>query len=284
MDTRPYGKTGIPLSVIGFGGLLVSEETPATAASIVSEAVDRGVNYFDVAPSYGNAEERLGPALEPYRDRVFLACKTQEREGPAARASLERSLSRLRSDHFDLFQFHAVTSREDVERILAPGGALEAVLEARTEGLVRFVGFSAHSEEAALRLLTAYSFDSVLFPVNWASWLGAGFGASVARACEDRGVPLLALKSLASRALADGEGRHRSKAWYVPVDNFGDASLGLRFTLSRPGVVAAVSPGHRDLFRWACDAAEDLAPLSEAELANLSRRAAAATPVFPVST
>ncbi len=282
MEKRQYGKTGIALSVVGFGGILVTDETPSGAAEIVAEAVDRGVNYFDVAPSYGNAEERLGPALEPYRKGVFLACKTEARTGPEAEASLSASLRRLKTDWFDLFQFHAVTTPEDVQKILAPGGALEKVLAARARGQVRYIGFSAHSSEAALSLLASYSFDSVLFPINWASWLGAGFGPELVDACGRSGIPVLALKSLARRSLAPGEERPWAKAWYAPVDSYEDASLGLRFTLSRPGVVAAPSPGHKELFRWACQAAEELRPLSDAELNDLKERAGAITPVFPI--
>ena len=110
MESRPYGSTGIELSAVGFGGIVVMDETPADADRYVAEAIDRGVNYFDVAPSYGNAEERLGPALEPFRNRVFLACKTGKRDAAAARASLQESLKKLRTDRFDLFQLHAVTT------------------------------------------------------------------------------------------------------------------------------------------------------------------------------
>ena len=268
--------------MVGFGGIVVMNETPPDAARYVAEAVDRGVNYFDVAPSYGNAEERLGPALEPYRKKVFLACKTEKRDGPGARASLEESLKKLRTDHFDLFQLHAVTTDEDLEAILAKGGALETFVKAREEGLVRYLGFSAHSEKAALTLLDAFKFDSVLYPVNWASWLGAGFGPAVAEAAAKKGVPMLALKALARRALAKDEARTQAKAWYVPVESYDEAALGLRFTLSRPGVVAALSPGHAELFRWACDAADKLTPLSPAEEAALAARAKTLEPVFPV--
>ncbi|HCM28695.1 MAG: oxidoreductase [Treponema sp. GWB1_62_6] len=282
MESRPYGSTGINLSVVGFGGIVVMDETPADADRYVAEAIDRGVSYFDVAPSYGNAEERLGPALEPFRDRIFLACKTGVRDASGARASLEASLKKLRTDRFDLFQLHAVTTDEDVRTVLGPGGALETLVKAREEGLIRHIGFSAHTEKAALALLDAFAFDSVLFPVNWASWLGAGFGPAVVDAARLKGISVLALKALAVRALGKDEARSRPKAWYIPADNYEDAALGLRFTLSRPGVVAALSPGHADLFRWACDAGDRLEGLSAADEASLAERARALTPVFPI--
>ena len=113
LERRSLGRTGQSLSLIGFGGIVVTDATPAEAAARVAHAIERGVNYFDVAPSYGNAEERLGPALAPYRKDVFLACKTQKRDRAGATAELEASLRRMQTDHFDLYQLHAVTSRED---------------------------------------------------------------------------------------------------------------------------------------------------------------------------
>src|SRR6185436_18149465 len=118
MNKRPLGRTGENLSVLGFGGIIVMDETPAQAAVFVSKALDAGVNYFDVAPSYGNAEERLGPALEPHRNKVFLACKSTQRKAEACRKELEASLKKLRTDHVDLYQLHAMTSKEDLEAVL----------------------------------------------------------------------------------------------------------------------------------------------------------------------
>ena len=134
MEKRAYGNTGEQLSMIGFGGILVMNAEPEAAAHIVAEAVDRGINYFDVAPSYGNAEERLGPALEPYRDRVFLACKTGKRTRDEAAAELRDLLQRLRTDHFDLYQLHGLTTREELEQAFAPGGAMETFVAARDQG------------------------------------------------------------------------------------------------------------------------------------------------------
>ncbi|MCW4026735.1 MAG: aldo/keto reductase, partial [Candidatus Bathyarchaeota archaeon] len=114
MERRRYGETGVELSVVGFGGIIVKDETPSSARRIVAEAVRRGICYFDVAPTYGNAEERLGPALEPYRDSVFLACKTTKRMKEEAEEELHRSLRLLRTDHFDLYQLHGVTTLEEV--------------------------------------------------------------------------------------------------------------------------------------------------------------------------
>ena len=123
MQRRPYGNTNIDLSILCFGGILVMDCETKDASRMVAKSVDCGINYFDVAPSYGNAEERLGPALEPYRKDVFLACKTGERNGEKAERELMQSLKNMKTDYFDLYQLHAMTTREDVEQAVAPGGA-----------------------------------------------------------------------------------------------------------------------------------------------------------------
>src|SRR5258708_11182884 len=124
---RPLGKTGEHLSMIGFGGIVVMNEDTGVASNIVAEAVDRGVNYFDVAPSYGNAQERLGPALAPYRKNCFLACKTEGRTKDDSRKQLEESLRLLKTDHVDLYQFHALTKMTDLDEVMRPGGAMETM-------------------------------------------------------------------------------------------------------------------------------------------------------------
>lgn len=259
MEKRILGRTGEALSVIGFGGIVVREVSPAVASNEVARAIDRGINYFDVAPGYGNAEERLGPALRPYRDQVFLAGKTGQWSAKEAEAELHQSLKRLKTDHFDLYQFHGVSSVEEVDQILAPGGALELFLAARARGQVRYLGFSAHSEAAAVRLLEAFPFDSMLLPVNLFCWRDGGFGPQACRVAQAQGAGILALKTLAQRPLREGEPKKWSKCWYVPFDTLAEATLALTFTLSQP-VTAALSPGHAELLWLACDAQEARQP------------------------
>jgi aryl-alcohol dehydrogenase-like predicted oxidoreductase len=283
MQYRELGTTGAMLSCIGFGGIVVSGMEQSQANTTVSRAVDRGINYFDVAPSYGDAEERLGPALRPYRHGAFLACKTQQRSRLEARGELEQSLKRLQTDHFDLYQLHAMTTQADFEQATAPGGALEALEEARQEGLIRFLGFSAHSAEIALKLLEAFRFDSVLFPVNWVNYFQAGFGPQVVEAARSRQVGRLALKAMA-RSRWQSEGDRRQKApncWYEPVQDPAEQALALRFTLSEP-ITAAIPPGDPALFWRAVEIAEHFEPLSPGEREELRRRAAAVQPLFPL--
>ena len=201
MQRRPLGKTGESLSVIGFGAIVFVKEGPEFARDTVARAIDAGVNYFDMGPSYGKgeAEERGGPAIEPYRDRIFLAEETGARAKDEAAAQLRQSLKRMRTDHFDLYQLHMVRTMEEVETIVDPGGALEAFVEARDQGLVRFLGFSAHSEEAALALMDHYEFDTILFPVNYVCWYQGHFGPVVLDKAQQKGMGILAIKALAKK-------------------------------------------------------------------------------------
>jgi aryl-alcohol dehydrogenase-like predicted oxidoreductase len=280
MEKRPYGNTGIELSVVGFGGIILKDEDAAAASRIVGRAIERGINYFDVAPSYGNAEQVLGPALEPYRKDVFLACKTDERSKEKAWAELQRSLEHLRTDHFDLYQHHAVTTLDEVEQIMGPGGAMEAFLQAREQGLVRFLGFSAHSGRAAVALLDRFDFDSVLFPWNWVCWYQGDFGPRTLAKAQEKGAARLAIKALAKRPWREDEERRWPRCWYSPVDDFEEATLALRFTLSKP-ITAAVSPSHAELLWWACDIADNLTPLSGEEAELVAQRSMGVKPIFP---
>lgn len=279
MLKRPYGNTGEQLSIIGFGGILVMDTQPAEASALVAEAVDRGINYFDVAPSYGNAEECLGPALEPYRQGVFLACKTTQRRGEDAQKELQNSLKLLRTEYFDLYQLHGMTSQEDFDQATAPGGALEMIVKAQKEGRVRHIGFSAHSAEIALALLDHFPFASVLFPINWSNYFNADFGPQVVDKAVEKGAARLALKGLAYGRLAQGAQKRYAKCWYEAIDEPELASLALRFTLSQP-ITAAIPPGEAPLFRLAMDIAEQYAPLSEAEVAALKKKAQQSAPLF----
>ncbi len=281
MKKRELGRTGEELSIVGFGGIVVRDEEPESAARLVAQAIERGVNYFDVAPTYGNAEERLGPALEPYRDSVFLACKTEKRSADESAAALEESLEKLHTDYFDLYQLHAMTTLEEVDQVFASGGAMETFLKARDQGTVRYLGFSAHSEEAALALMDRFDFDSILFPFNWACWNESDFGPRVLKKAQEKGIGALALKTLAKRRWGDGEEREWPKCWYRPVESYEEAKTAVRFTFSRP-ITAGPSPSHAELLWWMCDAADEFEPLSEKEEQAIAERAKGLDTIFPM--
>ena len=284
MQKRTLGKTGESLSVVGFGAIVFVNEGPEFARDTVARAIDAGVNYFDMGPAYGKgeAEERAGPAIEPYRDRIFLAEKTAMRTKDEAAAQLRQSLKRMRTDHFDLYQFHAVSSMEQVDTTVGPGGALEAFVEARDEGLVRYLGFSAHSEEAALSLMDHFQFDTVLFPLNYVCWYQGHFGPAVVEKAQQHGMGILALKALAKKPWPDGEpreGRQWTKAWYSPVDTYEEALTALRWTLSRP-VTACVSPSHAELLWWMIDAEKELTPLTADDEEAIALSTDVIAPIF----
>jgi aryl-alcohol dehydrogenase-like predicted oxidoreductase len=279
LERRSLGQTGEKLSIIGFGGIVVMDATAAQASQRVGEAIDAGVNYFDVAPTYGNAEDMLGPALEPYRKRVFLACKTEERMREGASAALDRSLRKMRTDHFDLYQHHAVTKLEDVDKILGPDGAMEAFEGARKAGKVRFLGFSAHSVEAALALMDRADFDTILFPVNFGTWYAGDFGPQVLARAQEKKMGILALKALAKGPVDKGKPKKHPKCWYEPLDQPEEAGMALRFTLSHP-VTAAIPPGDENLFKMALGLAANFKPLTGGEVDAIKQKGAAASPIF----
>jgi aryl-alcohol dehydrogenase-like predicted oxidoreductase len=278
---RTLGRTGEKLSMIGFGGIVVMNEDTGAASNIVAEAVDRGINYFDIAPSYGNAQERLGPALAPYRKNVFLACKTEGRTKDDSRKQLEESLRLLKTDHLDLYQFHALTKMKELDTVLGPGGAMETMEAARKEGKIRFIGFSVHSAETAVAAMERYSFDTILFPVNWVLFTQANFGPQILKKAQEKQMGILALKSMAKTVwAADQKENHpEPKCWYQPAAFPDEASLGLRWTLGHP-ITAAVPPGDERYFRLAMDVAQSYKPLDVHEEQALLSGGHGVEPIF----
>jgi aryl-alcohol dehydrogenase-like predicted oxidoreductase len=280
MPRRLLGQTGERLSIIGFGGIVVMDKTPEHAARSVARAVEEhGINYFDVAPSYGNAEERLGPALEPFRQSTFLACKTTQRTAEGARNELHASLKRLRTDHFDLYQLHALQTAAEVETAFAPGGAMETFLKARQEGKARFLGFSAHSVQAALMALERFAFDTILFPINHPLWTRGNFGPQVIARAREKGMGILVLKALGRGKWPEGAEKTHPPCWYQPVTDPEEARLALSFALSQ-GATAALPPGNEELFWQAVGLTRQVRPLSAQEEERLGRLSADAEPLF----
>ena len=272
MDKRILGKTGELVSIIGFGGLVVKDEEPKNAAMIVSKAVERGINYFDVAPGYGNAQEKLGPALKPYRKGVLLTCKTLMRNKIEAENDFKDSLKKLETDYFDSYLFHGLNTVDEVEQLSGPNGAMEFFVKAKNKGLIRYIGFSAHSEEAALALMNIYDFDIVNFPINWACLFKDNLGPGVLNEASKKNIGIIALKALAKRKWEKNENSKWPKCWYSPVDNFEEASIALKFTLSK-NVATAMSPSHSELLWWACDIADKITSITEEEIALLKENA-----------
>jgi predicted aldo/keto reductase-like oxidoreductase len=280
LPKRPLGQTGEELSIIGLGGLVLADESQETADELVREAIDHGINYFDVAPSYGNAQDRMGPALAPYRKNVFLACKTLKRDREGAAAELHQSLQKLQTDHFDLYQLHALSKTQEVEQALGPGGAMEIFVQAKKEGKIRFIGFSAHSAEAALLAMKQHDFDTILFPVNFVCFLEGNFGPQMIALAKDKKMGILALKSLARQPWpAKAKRSDWPKCWYQPILDPEEAAFSFRFTLSQP-VTAAVPPGDKRLFKKALELAHGFEPLRPEEEPRIRQIASKLRPLF----
>jgi len=277
---RPY-RDEVSLSILGLGGMLLVGMEQFSVDRIVEEALARGINYFDVAPFYGDgeAEQKMGKALAPHREKVFLACKTLERSAKGAQEELNHSLRQLHTDHLDLYQFHAVSDMEEVNEIFAPGGALETFTQARQEGKIRYIGFSAHTVEAAMALLDHFQFDSVLFPINFICFARGNFGPQVIARAKELSVARLAIKAMAHGPWRKGEKRKYPNCWYRPIENREMARQALRFTLSE-GVTAAIPPGDERLFRMALELAPDLDPMGMEERSELLASTRALRPLF----
>ena len=278
---RKLGRHDEYLSVLGFGGIVIDKEEQSIANEAVAKAFERGINYFDVAPTYGNAEDKLGPALKPYRKYSFLACKTQERSRAGAEKELNNSLAKLKTDYFDLYQLHAITSVEDVEKAFGPDGAMELFIKAKQDGKIRYLGFSAHSEEAALLAMDKFDFDTILFPINFVCWYEGNFGPRVVEKAKEKNMGILALKSLAYSQLRDRNNNPYNKLWYQPVDLTNDDLIkkALSFTLSQ-SVTAAIPPGQPEYFWKALDLVSSIKDLSAEQIKQLKDLSKEATPLF----
>jgi predicted aldo/keto reductase-like oxidoreductase len=276
---RKLGKTGDKLSVIGFGGIMLNDNPQEFANELVAKAYEMGVNYYDVAPSYGNAESLLGPALQPYREKCFLACKTNKRDAAGAQKELENSLRLLKTDHFDLYQLHALTSVDQVKQAFAPAGVMETIEKAKKEGKIKHVGFSAHDVDAALLAIESYNFDSVMFPINFACWNAGDFGPQVYAAAEKRGMGVLALKAMALTSLKPGEEKYYKNVWYRPVEDEETMKMALKFTLSK-NITSAIPPGKNTLFLKALEFMNEFESITAGETRHLEDLARETEPLF----
>lgn len=276
---RTLGKTKEQLSIIGFGGIMLNDNSQDFANTIVAKAFELGVNYFDISPRYGNAIDRLGPALKPFRKDCFLACKTRERDAKGAQKDLDSSLKKLQTDYFDLYQMHELSSVEEVEQVFSSGGAMETILKAKMEGKIKHVGFSAHSVDAAMLAMKNYEFDSILFPINFACWNAGNFGPQVFAEAEKQGMGILALKAMALSPLKEGENLVFKNTWYRPISDEEIMKRALKYTLSK-NVTAAIPPGEYTLFLKALEFLNDFDTISEKETQQLLSLAKNTKPVF----
>ena len=265
MKYRQLGNTGISVSAVSYGGIVSAgvyggvtypSEGQESSDFYVSWAIDRGVNYFDVAPSYGNAQDQLGNSLQPYRKQIFLACKTNQRDRTGAEEDIRNSLKVLHTDYFDVYQLHGISSMKDVERAFAPGGCMEVIGKLKEKGIARNVSFTAHNEDAALKMIELFPFDTVLFPFNWFMNMAHGMGNRLIPAARARGMGILAMKAFIERRWEDQEDRGCfPKSWCKPIDTDLEPAFGIaamKYALSL-GVDTLIPPGNFKSFSFAVE-------------------------------
>ncbi len=276
MEHRRLGRLGHDSSVVIYGGAALAEVDQDTADRSVQQALDAGVNHFDVAASYGEAELRLGPWMPRIRDEIFLATKTGERERDAAWAQINASLERLQTDHVDLLQLHAVGDLEDLDRVTGPGGALEAAVRARDEGLVGAVGITGHGPEAAqthLEALRRFDFATVLTPLNRSLQLDPTFADAYAALVEEvrrQDAGLMTIKAVARRnwpgvRAGDDVGDQRYATWYEPLDEAEAVRAAVSWVLAHDELTGFASAGDVRLLGMIVDAERDRLPVDAAE-------------------
>jgi aryl-alcohol dehydrogenase-like predicted oxidoreductase len=267
MERRRLGRTGHWSSVVTLGTAALGKVDQATADRAIQAALDAGVDHVDVAPSYGDAELRLRPWLPALRDRVFLGCKTRERTREAARAELSRSLERLGVDRLDLYQLHSVGKLADLDACTARGGALEALVAARDEGLVRWLGITGHTHDAPAthrEALRRFDFDTVMFPLNFVLWAIPQYRAdaeALLAACRDRDVGVHVIKAVAKDPWGDRPRTHAT--WYEPFTDQPTIDVAVAFVLSQP-VTTLCSVGDVTVLPRVLAAAERARPLDAA--------------------
>ena len=254
-----FGRTKHRSSRVIFGAAALSSVSQAVADRTLEVLQRHGINHIDVAASYGDAELRVKPWLRDSHGSFFLATKTGARGAKAAREELHRSLDRLGVDHVDLWQLHNLADPIEWDTALGPGGAIEAAIEAREEGLVRWIGVTGHGAQIAAnhrRSVARFDFDSVLLPYNYVTmqspYYAENFEALVAT-CAQRGTAVLTIKSIALRPWL---GRERTRStWYEPLEAQADIDLAVWWVLGRPGVFLN-TVGDVDLLPKVLDAAE----------------------------
>ena len=278
MEYKKLGRTGIEISSISYGGIVSMDDGQDASDKYVSWAIDKGINYFDVAPSYGDAEEKLGNSLKPYRNKINLACKTGQRMKGKAEEELIRSQKLLHTDYFDVYQLHGIASMEEVERAFGPGGVMEMVRTLKERGIARNVGITAHSEEAALKCIELYDFDTVLFPFNWFMNLEHQMGSKLIKAAKEKNMGVLCMKAFIERKWDSEEEKKASmfpKSWCKPIDvsdvEFGTAAM--KYALSL-GVDTLIPPGNFASFSFAVNHIDEVLknPLNEKDLAFLKEK------------
>jgi len=270
METRRLGRLGHESSVLIYGAASLADVDQDTADASVAEALAAGINHLDVAASYGDAELRLGPMMADIRDRVFLATKTGERTAEAAWAQINRSLERLQTDHVDLLQLHAVCDLAELDKVTGRGGALEAAIRAKEEGLVGGIGLTGHTHAAPsvhTEGLRRFDFDTILTPLNRRLWAEPGYAddfAELVTAVQAANAGLMTIKMIARRKWPTDERRYST--WYEPFDDQRYITAAIAWLLNgHPEVTGLATAGETRLLHKVIQAERDRQGMSVAD-------------------
>lgn len=243
IEKLSFGRTGHLSTRTIFGAAALSQVTQSEADRTLDVLLHYGVNHIDTAASYGDAELRIGPWMDRYRSQFFLATKTEERTYPKAHDQIQLSLERLQVDQVDLLQLHNLVDAEEWEIALGPGGALEAAIEARQQGLVRFIGVTGHGATVAdmhRRALERFDFDSVLLPYSYVMMQNPQYAADFERLlalCQERNVAVQTIKAITRGPWGDKP--HNRATWYEPLEDQTEIDQAVHWVLSRPGIFLA---------------------------------------------
>lgn len=283
MQKRKFGRTGHESTIAIFGGAAFWDTTRDVADRAIEQIIAAGMNHIDIAPSYGKAEKLVGPWMPRIRKDFFLGCKTNIRDEKGAWEELQRSLDLLKTDHFDLYQIHAITRMDELEAVLRPGGALDAILRARQEGLTNYIGITGHGDNTPaifLEALRRFDFDSVLFPVNFVQYANPDYrrdAEALIHECRKRDVGTMIIKAIGKGVWRNEH--HTATTWYVPFDDPASVQPAINFVLSQD-VTGICTAGDVNLLPLQIDACENFTPLSTEQQEQLIATAGKYESVF----
>ena len=283
METRRFGRTGHMSTIAIFGAAAFWEISQADADKVMEQVIEAGINHIDVAPSYGQAEERVGPWMPRERQRFFLGCKTTERTKAGAWDEMQRSFKRLQTETFDLYQCHAITTMEELDAITMQGGALEAFVEARQRGLIKYIGITGHGVNAPqiyLEALRRFDFDSVLFPLNFVQMANPEFrkhAEELIATCKAKDVGTMIIKTITKAPW--GERQHTANTWYEPFDKMNEIQRAINFGLSYD-VTGLCTAGDTRILPMILEACENFTSLNETQREEMIQSATQYEPLF----
>ena len=285
MIKRKFGRTGHMSTIAILGTVAFGNTDQETTDRTMHEVMQYGVNHIDIAPSYGHAEERLAPWIKENRQKIFVGCKTLERSYEGARKELHDSLNTLGISHFDLYQIHAVKDSDDLDQAMRKGSVLEAMIEARKEGLIKHIGITGHRAEIPVILqeaLARFDFDSVLFPISFGLFSFPEYRSNalkVLKTCKERNVAVMAIKSIQKAPW--GERAQTHETWYEPYTAEADIQRCVNFTLSHD-VNGIPTAGDVRLLERILAACEKFQPMEKDKQNKLTAKAGDFEPLYPM--